>query len=101
MSQRINLRPYQAEAIASLMEAAERAEQNARTHETWRADRVLAVQPTGSGKTILFLELARRVLETWRWRSLIIVPSRELASQTVRRAEQFIPQARVGQIAGE
>jgi len=101
MNQRINLRPYQAEAIASLMEAAERAEQNVRDHETWRADRVLAVQPTGSGKTILFLELARRVLEAWRWRSLIIVPSRELASQTARRAEQFIPQARVGRVAEE
>lgn len=101
MSQRINLRPYQAEAIASLMEAAERAEQNARDHKTWRADRVLAVQPTGSGKTILFLELARRVLEAWRWRSLIIVPSRELASQTAKRAEQFIPQARVGRVREE
>ena len=96
----MHLRPYQVEAITSLMEAAGHAERRAATETSSAADRVLCVQPTGAGKTVLVLALASRVLREWGWRSLIIVPSRELVAQTVERAVQFIPQAKVGRISG-
>jgi superfamily II DNA or RNA helicase len=87
----VRLRPYQEEAMASLMEIARRSE--AAASEKSAAERVLAVQPTGSGKTVLFLELARRALRRWGWRTLIVVPTRELVAQTVERAARFIPEA--------
>jgi len=94
----IKLRPYQRDALGSVIEAAERAQRRAAEDANFKSDRVLAIQPTGSGKTVLFLASASAVLKRWRWRTLVIVPSRELASQTARRAAQFIPGARVGQI---
>jgi superfamily II DNA or RNA helicase len=87
----IRLRPYQEEGVASLMEIARQVEAAASEKPT--AERVLAVQPTGSGKTVLFLELARRVLRQWQWRTLIVVPTRELVAQTIERAAHFIPEA--------
>ena len=94
----INLRPYQQEAVASLMEAAGRAEKRGREEAEVKADRCLAIQPTGSGKTIFFLASAAEVLKKWGWKTLIIVPSRELCSQTAERAIQFITGAKVGTI---
>ena len=100
MSQgRIKLRPYQKDALGSVLEAAERAQRVfAGAAAGAKADRCLAIQPTGSGKTVLFLASASAVFERWRWKTLIIVPSRELCSQTASRAAQFIPGAQVGQI---
>lgn len=78
------LRPYQLAAI----EAVERARRGGRT-------RVLVVMPTGTGKTTLFGEIARREHEAGRG-SLVLAHRDELLTQAAERLSLMIPDARVG-----
>ena len=53
---------------------------------------VLVVQPTGTGKTEIFLEDFRRLKElTPALRALVIVPSRALREQTLERFRERLP----------
>jgi hypothetical protein len=67
------LRPYQSRALAAIRERFERG-----------ARAIAAVSPTGSGKTVLIAEIARRSVAR-RGRVLVVVHRRELARQTVRQ----------------
>jgi superfamily II DNA or RNA helicase len=66
------LRPYQSHALAAI-----RAEFEAGSRA------VVAVSPTGSGKTVLIAEITRRAVARGG-RVLVVVHRRELARQTVR-----------------
>lgn len=81
----ISLRDYQKEDLGSILHLVEGA---ARGSVPTKA---LAIQPTGSGKTVLMIELMRRVWEERKWRSLLVVPNRGLEGQTLERCQQFIP----------
>lgn len=102
----ISLRPYQSEALIALTEAAKRVDDYFNKHGS-RADvfsaepcerRLLCIQPTGAGKTVLVLSFAAEVFRRFGWRTLLVVPSRELLAQTIRRAAEFFPDLRVSRI---
>lgn len=54
----------------------------------------LLVQPTGAGKSIMIAELARLLFDTWpddHPRTIVIVPSKELAEQNGEKLEAVMP----------
>lgn len=76
----INLRPYQHEAIAACLSALKSG-----------LTRIGVSSPTGSGKTVMFMELASRVRATPEaYRTLILVSSVELANQAERAAKRVL-----------
>ena len=79
----IQLRPYQNEVIQSIKDSGSR--------------RQLVVLPTGTGKTIVFCELARQ-LDT---RTLILAHRDELIQQTVEKIGFVWPDAEVGVVKAE
>ncbi len=95
---RITLRDYQTEALCVLLEHAKRQANLTETDNFSR--RLLCIQPTGAGKTILILAFAAEVRRRFGWKTLLVVPSRELVSQTTIRARKFLPELRVTQVSG-
>lgn len=71
--EKFTLRPYQEAAIASVMDALNRPKHP--------KSRLGVSSPTGSGKTRMFVELARRLSESKPGKVLVIVNGIELASQ--------------------
>lgn len=54
----------------------------------------VAVMPTGSGKSVVIAELVRLLFDTWpedHPRTLVIVPSKELAEQNAEKLAHFLP----------
>ena len=54
----------------------------------------ILVKPTGSGKSVVIAELVRLLWDTWpeeKPRTLVIVPSKELAEQNADKLAQFLP----------
>jgi len=92
----LKLFPFQKEACVSLWEVARRARQSKAAGGA--GERCLAVQPTGSGKTVEILAFVRATSIRWKWRALVIVPSKELVRQTWKKAENFVPDVAVGMI---
>lgn len=90
--------PFQKEACVSLWEVARRARQKKAAGGA--GERCLVIGPTGSGKTITFLAFVRATSLRWQWRTLVIVPSKELVKQTKERSKEHTPEIRVGMIAG-
>ncbi len=95
---RITLRDYQTEALCVLLEHAKRRANSCETDDF--SGRLLCIQPTGAGKTVLILAFAEEVRRRFGWKTLLVVPSRELVSQTTIRAQKFLPELRVSQITG-
>lgn len=56
--------------------------------------RPICVLPTGSGKSIIFLELAWRVKRDYGWKTLIVVPFKRLVKQHLESAKEFYPSLR-------
>lgn len=84
----VQLRPYQEAAIAAVW-------------GWWAANRqhepLLICAPTGSGKTIIFAELCRRMLDKYPGVSILVLAHRkELIEQTESKLLQIWPQAPVG-----
>lgn len=75
-SSKVRLRPYQEEAIASVLEAEERGQR-----------RNMVVLPTGAGKTVVFGALTART----PGRTLILAHRDELIQQTVRKLGDVEP----------
>ncbi len=79
-----NLRPQQQRAIDNL-------------YHWWMKNpdgNPLIVQPTGAGKSIIIAELARLLFDTWPQdhpRTLVIVPSKELAEQNAEKLRALLP----------
>lgn len=69
-----SLRPYQVEAIAGVREQFARG-----------VRRTLLVLPTGSGKTVVFAELIRRVLADGATRALVLAHRTELLKQALAK----------------
>lgn len=81
----LQLRPYQVEAVQAVQGG---------LLEGWR--RQLVVLPTGTGKTVVMADLARRL----RRRTLVLVHRRELAEQTVDKFELVLPGVEIGVVQG-
>jgi superfamily II DNA or RNA helicase len=94
----LKLYPFQKEACVSLWEVARRARE--RKEAGGEGERCLVVQPTAAGKTIEILAFVRATSVRWKWRALVIVPSKELVRQTKERSQVHTPEIRVGVIAG-
>lgn len=80
----MTLRPYQQESLDHLYQ--------------WWLDypdgTPLLVQPTGAGKSIVIAELVRLLWDTWPEsspRTLVIVPSKELAEQNAEKLRALLP----------
>lgn len=86
--------PFQKEACVSLWEVARRAREKKAAGGT--SERCLVIDPTGSGKTITFLAFVRATSLRWKWRALVIVPSKELVRQTKKRAAKVTPDIKAG-----
>lgn len=97
---KVQLREYQTEALCVLLEYAKKLrEQGTRGDGSAQLPcRVLAIQPTGAGKTVLVLSLAYEVYRQFGWRSLFVVPSRALLHQSAERAAEFFPELKIGKI---
>lgn len=96
---KIQLREYQTEALCVLLEYARKLRGQSYSSDTPELPRrVLAIQPTGAGKTVLVLSLAYEAFRQFGWRSMFVVPSRELLHQTAERAAEFFPRLSVGKI---
>lgn len=55
----------------------------------------IVVMPTGSGKSVVIAELARLLFDTWpdlHPRTLVLVPSKELAEQNAEKLAHLLPQ---------
>lgn len=95
----VNLWPYQLTTVNSIFRDYKKALKRegrsvgVRASETRALPfcRPLAVLPTGSGKSICFLELAWRVLHEWGWKTLVVVPSRHLVTQIIASAKDKYP----------
>lgn len=80
----MNLRPYQQRAIDQL-------------YQWWMAhpgENGILSMPTGSGKSIVIAELTRMLFDTWpedHPRTLVIVPSKELAEQNAEKLAALLP----------
>ncbi len=79
----LTLRPYQAEAVAAIEAAAREGVQ-----------RPLVALPTGTGKTVVFAEVARRR----GGRALVLVHRDELLEQAVEKFAAVAPELRVGRV---
>jgi DNA repair protein RadD len=79
-----SLRPYQQETLDKLYQ-----------HWTSRPDcNPLCVLPTGAGKSVVIAELARLLFDTWpeeHPRTVVIVPSKELAEQNAEKLRSMLP----------
>lgn len=92
----LRLYPFQKEALASLFEAARRArKEHEESGGKSLAIRAICAQPTAAGKTIEILYFVRELSVRWGWRALVIEPTRELVSQTIKKAERFTPDRKV------
>lgn len=80
------LRPYQAEAVYSVMKEAERARRRQVSGSGPRVPPCAVAQPTAAGKSVEFFRIAMEVFEAWGWRTLIISPSKQLVRQIRRNA---------------
>lgn len=82
----MNLRQYQQTSLDKLY-------QWWMTHPSLEEHCIL-VKPTGSGKSVVIAELVRLLWDTWpeeRPRTLVVVPSKELAEQNADKLAQFLP----------
>lgn len=82
----MNLRQYQQTSLDKLY-------QWWMTHPSLE-EACIIVKPTGSGKSVVIAELVRLLWDTWpeeRPRTLVIVPSKELAEQNADKLAQFLP----------
>ena len=100
---KLELREYQTEALCVLLEYARRAEAgthvlNGETPTEFTSRRLLCIQPTGAGKTVLILAFVAEVARNFGWKTLLVVPSRALVQQTIERAAEFFPDLRTSQI---
>jgi superfamily II DNA or RNA helicase len=96
---RLELRDYQTEALCVLLEYAKQAAETAQSSQVF-SRRLLCIQPTGAGKTVLILAFAREAAARFGWKTLLVVPSRALVAQTIERARHFFPELRTSIIAG-
>lgn len=100
---KLELREYQAEALCVLLEYAERAAENHFFSEDSRNGfsprRLLCIQPTGAGKTVLILAFVAEVNKRFGWKTLLVVPSRALVQQTIERAAQFFSDLQTSKIS--
>jgi superfamily II DNA or RNA helicase len=100
---KLELREYQAEALCVLLEYAERAAENHFFSEDSRNGfsprRLLCIQPTGAGKTVLILAFVAEVNKRFGWKTLLVVPSRALVAQTIKRAAQVFPDLQTSKIS--
>ncbi len=99
---KLELREYQTEALCVLLEYAKQAAgtrdlSNKSSQELPR--RLLCIQPTGAGKTVLILAFVAEVAARFGWKTLLVVPSRALVAQTIERARQFFPDLKVSKIS--
>ena len=99
---KLELREYQTEALCVLLEYAKQAAEtrdlsNKSSQELPR--RLLCIQPTGAGKTVLILAFVAEVAARFGWKTLLVVPSRALVAQTIERARQFFPDLKVSKIS--
>jgi superfamily II DNA or RNA helicase len=101
---KLELRDYQTEALCVLLEYAKRA---AAENQILNGDsspehprRLLCIQPTGAGKTVLILAFVAETVCRFGWKTLLVVPSRALVAQTIDRAKQFFPDLRTSKIEG-
>jgi len=82
----VNLRPYQQASLDAL-------------YHWWMAhpghsEAPILVAPTGSGKSVVIAELTRLLFDTWPTdhpRTLVIVPSKELAEQNAEKLAALLP----------
>lgn len=100
---KLELRGYQTEALCVLLEYAKRATENHALggnlqHES-AARRLLCIQPTGAGKTVLILAFVAETNLRFGWKTLLVVPSRALVAQTIERARQFFPGLKASKIS--
>jgi superfamily II DNA or RNA helicase len=89
----MRLRPYQDEAIASVRGL----------HAEEGDQRLLVVMATGTGKTVVFSELAKRIAEEAHHpaRVVILAHRDELIDQAVDKLRQVWPEAQVGIVKAE
>lgn len=88
MTHGIAIRVYQQRAIDRLYDWWMRHQQQ---------DIPLLVLPTGSGKSIVIAELVRLLWDTWpddRPRTVVLVPSKELAEQNADKLARVLPSHR-------
>lgn len=52
--------------------------------------------PTGGGKTVVCFWLAQMVAERWGWRTLVLVPDKDLVAQHVKGGRKDFPGLRIG-----
>ncbi len=99
---KLELREYQAEALCVLLEYAKRAAGNhfltRDSRDEFSPRRLLCIQPTGAGKTVLILAFVAETMSRFGWKTLLVVPSRALVHQTIERARQFFPDLRTSKI---
>lgn len=100
----LELRDYQTEALCVLFEYAKQAAtENQNSSGKPRDDlivrRLLCIQPTGAGKTVLILAFVAETNRRFGWKTLLVVPSRALVSQTMERARQFFPDLKTSKIS--
>lgn len=86
----ITLRPYQTECLDSIRDAWQRGLQCS-----------AVVLPTGSGKTVIFAELATRFIRDDGRRVMVLVHRDELAAQAVSKIEAAAPHLNVGRVQAE
>ena len=83
-----DLRPHQIAAIEAITREMDRGREAA-----------MAVLPTGAGKTVIAVAVARDVVVDWRRRVLIVVNRKELVGQwtdTIRRVDPTLSVSQVG-----
>lgn len=100
---KLELREYQTEALCVLLEYAKKATKNQMLNGDSSSEnpcRLLCIQPTGAGKTVLILAFVAETVRRFGWKTLLVVPSRALVSQTIERAKQFFPDLRTSKIEG-
>jgi superfamily II DNA or RNA helicase len=54
--------------------------------------------PTGTGKTVLFVETIRSILQATNLKKMIVVPTQLLVEQTEQRFKQFAPEIPIGKL---
>ena len=99
---KLELREYQTEALCVLLEYAKRAAETRDLSNKSLQElpcRLLCIQPTGAGKTVLILAFVAEVAARFGWKTLLVVPSRALVAQTIERARQFFPDLKVSKIS--
>ena len=94
----LELYPFQKEACVSLWEVARRARKKKAAGGA--GERCLVCQPTGAGKTVEILAFVRATSLRWKWRALVIVPSKGLVGQRKERSKVHTPEIKVGLIVG-